>query len=243
MDPQRLGASHKSLSCPTPGGGRSRENVKRLPWGQQAGEGRPGWGGVACPAPVAEPLGRDQCTVGTDSGRCRGASRGPGPVGAAARGGGVAAACWTVGVTGDVAPGQRGARFPRPYVGAVQRDLPGRRGGRGCRGGRRGARSALRPRRREWAPGEVAVWRPRRVWGLSPCGWAVRGRDVPRRSRVLWGLRVPGPVRSSSAGGSSEQRPRATRPPTLCSQRRLLRSRSHFARHFLKIIIEITQPE
>lgn len=33
----------------------------------------------------------------------------------------MAAACWTVGVTGDVAPGQRGARFPRPYVGAVQR--------------------------------------------------------------------------------------------------------------------------
>lgn len=131
MDPQRLGASHESLSCPTPGGHRSRENVKRLPWGQQAGEGRPGWGGVACPAPVAEPLGRDQSTVGTDSGRCRGASRGPRTSRSRRTGRGVAAACWTVGSHRGRGPGTAGRTLPAPIRG----------------------RCAERPARAAWGPG------------------------------------------------------------------------------------------
>lgn len=86
---------------------------------------------MACPAPVAEPLGRDQSTVGTDSGRCRGASRGPRTSRSRRTGRGVAAACWTVGGHRGHGPGTAGRTLPAPIRG----------------------RCAERPARAAWGPG------------------------------------------------------------------------------------------
>lgn len=203
MDPQRLGASHESLSCPTPGGDRSRENVKRLPWGQQAGEGRgPGWPSPWAGTSPQWELIRDTAVV---------PARAPGPAGAAARAGAWPPPAGQRGVAGDVAPGQWGTRFPRPYVGAVQRDLPGWHGGRGpgrgCRGGAQGG-----PLCPAAAPASVGSWGGCRL-GSEPMRLGCEGPGRAEAGAVSSGAcECPAPVRSSSAGGSSEQRPRAARP-------------------------------